>query len=242
MIFSMICALSSKKEPKLPEMELTEEEITQRLEAIHAKLDFVHGSIDDELPEQRMAVRFLKGTEKVLELGGNVGRNSCIIASILNEKNNWDYVVLESDSTIAAKLDENRQRNSLSFYVEPYALSVRPLVQSYWYTHAKTGDETADWQDIATITYKDLQEKYAIPFDTLIIDCEGCFYPILRDMPEIMEHVNLVLVENDYTELTQKFYVESELKKRGFSCVYSEGNGFYEAWKKVDCSPPSLPS
>ncbi len=215
-------------------MDLTEEQITEKLNAIHAKLDFRHGSMTEELPEQRMAVRFLKGHEKVLELGGNVGRNSCVIASILNANKNTDFVVMESMGDSANKLEENRQCNGLQFFVEPYALSAKPLVQQGWNTHQKTGDEDGGWIDIPTMTYKQLQDKYNIPFDTLVVDCEGCLLPIVRDMPEILDPVKLILVENDYFDLVKKYSMDLTLKKRGFQCIYTEANDFYQAWKKVD--------
>ena len=51
-------------------------QITQQIENIHSKLNIKHGNLSDELPEQKMSVRYLKGNEKVLEIGGNIGRNS----------------------------------------------------------------------------------------------------------------------------------------------------------------------
>ena len=41
-----------------------------------------------------MVVRYLKGNERVLEIGGNIGRNSLVISSILG-KNSENLVVLE---------------------------------------------------------------------------------------------------------------------------------------------------
>ena len=43
---------------------------------IHNEIKFEFGSMQDELPEQMMSATFLTGNEKVLELGGNIGRNS----------------------------------------------------------------------------------------------------------------------------------------------------------------------
>jgi FkbM family methyltransferase len=83
----------------------------------------------EEFPEQKMAVKYLKGDEKVLEIGGNIGRNSCVIGRILNHS---DFVTLECDSTIAKQLIENRDLNGLTFHVEIAALSKRPLIQKEW--------------------------------------------------------------------------------------------------------------
>ena len=50
--------------------------IDNKIKNIHSKLKIKHGSFDEELPEQKMAVKYLNGNEKVLEIGGNIGRNS----------------------------------------------------------------------------------------------------------------------------------------------------------------------
>lgn len=62
-----------------------------------------------------MVVRYLTGNEKVLEIGGNIGRNSLVIASILKENS---LVTLETVDTFASQLTENKELNHLSFYIE----------------------------------------------------------------------------------------------------------------------------
>lgn len=79
-----------------------------------------------------MVVRYLTGDEKVLEIGGNIGRNSLIIASIL--KNNDNFVTLECDVNIAKQLTENRNLNNFKFHIEQTALSNRKLIQQGWET------------------------------------------------------------------------------------------------------------
>jgi len=86
--------------------------IDEKLNNIHRNLKIKHGSLRDEFPEQKMAVSYLTGNEKVLEIGGNIGRNSLVIASIVNNNN---FVSLETDSKIAKQLEENRDLNNLPF-------------------------------------------------------------------------------------------------------------------------------
>lgn len=121
-----------------------------------------------------MAIRYLTGNEKVLEIGGNIGRNSLIIASILNNNNNNNFVTLESDGNISKQLIENRDLNNFNFYIESSALSKRKLIQKVWDTiPSDTLQEGYNW--INTITFHELKIKYNIDFDTLILDCEGAF-------------------------------------------------------------------
>jgi FkbM family methyltransferase len=202
---------------------------------IHNSLQLRHGSLDEEFPEQMMAMNYLKGDEKVLEIGGNIGRNSCVIRRILNHS---DFVTMECDPVSVQHLIENRDLNQLTFHVENAALSKLKLIQKGWDTVPSDVllDEHA-W--VPTITLEELNQKYKIPFDTLVLDCEGAFYYILLDMPEILDNINLILMENDYKIYTHKLEVDAILQSRGFYVDYSERGGwgpceshFFEVWKR----------
>ncbi len=211
--------------------------VVTQLENIHSKLKIKHGSMKNELPEQKMVVRYLRGQEKVLEIGGNIGRNSLVIASILENPNN--LVTLESDVNISKKLSENRDLNNMKFHIESSALSKRRLIQRRWVTKpSETLEPNFKW--VNTITLEQLKTKYNIEFDTLVLDCEGAFYYILIDMPEILDNINLIIMENDYHELEQKKYIDKILTKNNFYVDYTEGGGwgpccnnFFEVWKKT---------
>ena len=152
------------------------------LNIIHSKLKIKYGSFKDELPEQKMAVRYLTGDEKVLEIGGNIGRNSLVIASIVNNNN---FVSLESDANIAKQLKENRDLNNYNFHIENSALSKRRLIQKGW--DSKPSDILEDgYKWVNVISFEELNSKYNINCDTLVLDCEGAFYYILMDMPQIL--------------------------------------------------------
>ncbi len=104
-------------------------DINTKLSNIHSKLKLKYGSFNEELPEQKMVVRYLTGSEKVLEIGSNIGRNSLIIGSIIDNKN---FVSLECDTNIFNQLNENRDNNNLKFHTENSALSKRKLIQKGW--------------------------------------------------------------------------------------------------------------
>jgi FkbM family methyltransferase len=211
-------------------------QITQQLENIHSKLNIKYGKMSDELPEQKMSVRYLKGNEKVLEIGGNIGRNSLVIASILQDSTN--LVTLECDINVANQLIENRDMNNFNFYVEKSALSNRSLIQLAWDT-IPSDTLIAGYTWVDTITFNNLKMKYNIEFDTLVLDCEGAFYYILMDMPEILNNIKLIIMENDYWDISKKEYVDEILIKNNFYIDYQESGGwgpcfnnFFEVWKK----------
>lgn len=212
--------------------------VMEKLKNIHQKLKLDYGSFNDELPEQMMAVRYLTGKEKVLELGGNIGRNSLVIAYILNQHENSNFVSLECEPEIAEQLRHNHNINKLNFFIEPSALSKRKLIQKNWETFAN--DIVLDgYKPVSTINLDELYAKYNINFDTLVIDCEGAFYYILMDMPEILKNVNLIIMENDYWNFSKKQYVDSILYYNRFYQDYVEAGGwgpcynnFFEVWKR----------
>jgi FkbM family methyltransferase len=208
-----------------------------KLKCIHSKLKILHADFtSNEYPEQLISARYIKGPEKVLEIGANIGRNTLVISSLLNDSSN--LVSLECDTASYQKLLENRQLNKFKFGAENAALSARPLIQKGWDTIPS--QELPDgYTPVNTITLDSLKEKYPLEFDTLVLDCEGAFYYILLDYPEILNNINLIIMENDYHDFSHKEYIDNTLKERGFWCEYREAGGwgpcaefFYEVWTR----------
>jgi FkbM family methyltransferase len=225
--------------------------ITKKLEDIQLKLILDYGSISDEYPEQEMAVMYIKPDDFVLEIGGNIGRNSCIIASILNDSKN--LVVFESSYTFAQQLKENRDTNNLNFQIENCAISKYDLYQQGWNT--KPANEMTDedyasayWTKIKTSTWSDIKNKYNnICFNTLVADCEGALYYILHDEPTFLENFKKIIIENDFQDYNHKLFVDVEFKKFNFKRVYVKALSdmhmlifdkvrefFYEVWVKQE--------
>ena len=208
----------------------------RQLKKIHSKLRLVHGSFKEEYPEQLMTVMFLPREAKVLELGGNVGRNSCVIASILNDSNH--LVVMESSPESAQLLQINRDHNNLKFHIEASALSRVPLIQNAWNTIP--GDVVLpDYFSVNTLTFEELQSKYNMEFDTLVVDAEGALYYILRDDPDILTNIKLIITENDYQNINHFKFVKNRFKDKGFELIYNQPGGwepcekeFFQVWKK----------
>jgi FkbM family methyltransferase len=206
------------------------------LSFIHSKLKIKYGSFNEEIPEQKMAIQYLTGDEKVLEIGSNIGRNTLIIAFILKNSNN--LVSLESNYDIYKQLEENKNLNNMNFNIENSALSTKKLIQKGWDT--VQSDVLLDgYEHVNIVSFEFLQNKYNINFDTLVLDCEGAFYYILQDFPELLDNIKLIIMENDYKEILHKNYVDEQLIKNDFKRVFVEQGGwghffnnFFEVWKK----------
>jgi hypothetical protein len=59
-------------------------------------------------------------------------------------------------------------------------------------------------------------------------------------MPEILNNINLIIMENDYWDITKYNYVNNKLKENNFIIDYVEKGGwgpcennFFEVWKKI---------
>ena len=221
-------------------------EVLTRLKEIHSNLMLDFGSFRGEFPEQLMVAKYLKGTERVLEIGGNIGRNSMVIAYILNKVGNNQFLSLESDSDIATQLFHNKNLNRLDFQIENAALSKRKLIQQGWQTIV-SDVVLPGYKEVNTITMDQINAKYRIKFDTLVLDCEGAFYYSLMDMPEILNNINMIIMKNDYVDIDHKNYVGDVLTKNNFRVDHSEAGGsgpcsgnFYEVWARpVNAAVPT---
>jgi hypothetical protein len=217
--------------------DLSEQEGKVRLDQIHARLTLLHGSLMEEYPEQLMSAMFISENDKVLELGGNVGRNSCVIASLLNDSRN--LVVSESDPIVIPALLQNRDYNALFFHVEDAAVSEVPLMQSNWVTIPVIKEVPWGFKRVKTITYRALKQKYGITFNVLVADCEGALFFLFRKDESLLDDVNLVITENDYLDRTHYEEVRARLIAHGFQPAYNRAGGwgpcyneFYQVWRK----------
>lgn len=194
-----------------------------KINGLHKYISLDYGDIKWELPEQYMAIRYIKETDTVLEIGGNIGRNSCIIASILNDDKR--LLSLECHPDIVKQLIHNRDKNGFSFNIEPSALSKVSLIQQGWNTFVS---ETVPdgYIKIPTITYETLKSKYNLDFNVLVADCEGALYQILKDQPDILSTIQTIIIENDFTDINNKEYVDEVFSNNGFKCIYNEAGGW----------------
>lgn len=230
---------SLDRPPVVPEWKAIFSSLTnpiQKLNLLHSKLNFVGGNIREEFEEQVMAVSFLKPEAKVLELGSNIGRNTLTIAACLSDPNN--LVTMECDPKSYALLLQNRDLNGYPFRAENSALSYQKLIQKGWDT-IPSDVVLPGFTPVKTITFEDLEAKFNIQFDTMVVDCEGALYYILKDRPSILQNMTMLIMENDYRHLEHKTFIDDLMKSHGLSCCFSKGGGwgacvknFYEVWSK----------
>lgn len=187
-------------------------EVFNKLKKIHNSLIFYpQNQLMRELPEQIMTLKYIQENACVLELGGSIGRNSCIINTILKDKKR--HVVVEPSKNELNQLILNRDKNNLKFQIENSAISDFPLYVKGWSTY-KTNIPGS--QQVNTITYNDFFEKYNLIFDTLIIDNEGNFVDMLKRFPNMLQNIKLLIIEHDFNSIDDINYFKNTMKNNGF--------------------------
>lgn len=227
------------------------------LNLILQKLKIKHGSFDEEKIEQTLACKYLNNNDIVLEIGGNMGRNALVISEILN--NEMNLVTMEPNNNFYLKLIENKNLNNKNFNIENSALSLNPILyfnNSLTFNneydekfplsknHIKNNENNFNLCNV--ITFNELEKKYNLKFNVLVVDCEGSFYYILKDMNYILDNIRLLIMENDYENVDHYNYVKQFLLGKNFECIeYISLNGypnncpwnapckqnFYEVWE-----------
>lgn len=188
------------------------DEYIQKLIDIHNSLSFTDKSqLNTEIPEQLMAVKHITPDSIVLELGGSIGRNSCVINSILDTKTN--HVVIEPSTKELSMLQTNRDSNSFGFFIENSAISNVPLYSLDWQTYQT---QIPDSVEVNTINYDDLLAKYKLKFNTLVIDNEGHFVDMLKDFPTILDGIKLLIIEHDFITEDDLCYFKKTMTQSGF--------------------------
>ena len=215
---------------------MMEDEATNILLKIHNELIINNGNKNDEYQEQLMFVMYINPDDCVLEIGGNIGRTSCVIGKILNDSRK--LLVIETDPNFVSMLEDNRNINSLNFAIEGSAISKVPLIQNQSITKPIILNETIpeNWKIINTISWNDLKNKYNMNFNVLVVDCEGALYYILKEEPNFLVGIETIIIKNDFTDLNHKKFVDEEFIRYNLTQVYIKSCGvepcFFEVWKK----------
>ena len=211
-----------------------------KLQSLQNKLKITGGDFKEELVEQIIATKYINENDKVLEIGGNIGRNSMIIASLLNKTEN--LTVMETDPETFKMLKHNKEINNMNFKIINAGLSKKKLLQNLWDTYYSDSLENKhNYFEVNNITYQDLINKTGGDFNVLVLDCEGAFYYILKEFPEIITNIDKILIENDYKTIEEKKYVDDILFNNNFVSVFKDYhpdkwgpfyNKFYEVYQK----------
>ena len=198
-------------------------DINKRLIQYHKNILIMFGDKKCEQVEQYLCMKYISDDDIILEIGGNIGRVSFILATIL--KNDRNLLVLECNKKHYNELLFNKNINKLNFNIEPKALSLHKLYQIGWQTYTETEfnifsqDHKKQATMVDNISYDNIITKYQLKFNTLVIDCEGAFYYIIQSFPNILDNIKKIIIENDYKNYNQYEFVENILLEKNFKTV-----------------------
>jgi len=135
----------------------------------------------------------LSSTSTVMEFGGRYGTTTCEIASI--QGNSGKLVTVEPDAKVWGALKHNTATHNCDFHLLQGVLGTVPqtIVRDGYGTFTKT---SSDDNSMAT-TFADVEKRFGLRFDTLVVDCEGCMDRVLDENPGMLTNIQLIMLELD---------------------------------------------
>jgi FkbM family methyltransferase len=169
----------------------------------------------DEVPERLSAYLFIEPNDKVLEIGGNIGGVSAIISDKLISGQN--LVVLEPSDLAIMNLRKLSRKHNFNVYHGAMVGENTNLECKLTHGNYFACNEV-DYKVKNNITFAKLQEKYNIIFDTLVVDCEGCYENLFVEgfYKGWFKNIKKIIIEWDGKDLekmilSQGFYFVSYL-------------------------------
>lgn len=206
---------------------------SESLKKLHRSIGLKSGFFDDEIPEMELAHRYIKPEYSVLEFGGNIGRNSITIASLLAKKRDGSVNLVTLETGNVDELRRNMESSGHKFTVINAGLSKKNLYQNGWVSGT---DKSSDNTPVNKVSLSEIYKISGInKFDALVVDCEGCFYDITNDFPELLQHSKLIIIEND--SMAHNDHIKKNILNAGFKSVFCGNHPgrqpcFYEVFIK----------
>lgn len=187
----------------------------KKLLDIHNNINFTDkNELKKEIPEQLMVVKHLKPEDIVLEFGGSIGRNACVISKILYDSRN--FVTIEPNTKEQIELIENRELNNFKFQIEPNVLSDIPLYSKGWHTYKSNVDGSTK---VDNIKWDEFKRKYNMKFTVFIIDNEGNFVDNLKSYPDLLDGIRLLNIEHDFNSNEDLAFFNNKMTENGFVMI-----------------------
>jgi FkbM family methyltransferase len=195
---------------------------------IFNELNYLVPHNEYERDEQLLVSKYINPNDIVLELGARYGSVSCIINKILNNKLN--QVSVEPDNTVISTLHKNKLLNKCNFHIYHGIITNnnkynKLIINGYGSTiDMDNTDTTSTSITVECISLIDLQEKYNLKFNTLVIDCEGFLEIFLNENKDLYTQINKIIFECDRPDICNYNAIKTELIKHNFKMIE---NGFH---------------
>lgn len=188
-----------------------------------------------EVDEQLLLYKYLKPSDSILQLGGNIGTSCILVDKILNSENN---VCVEPNPNIINTLTKNKELNKAKFKILDGVLTKNKNIVLIEDSNpdklgsiTKINNEETNINSnkikVKTYDFDELNRKYK--FTVLFGDCEGCLEGFLKEYPKALDNIRLVIFERDMPHRMNYDNVINLLVSKGF--YYVEGH-FHVVFKK----------
>tara|TARA_B100000886_G_scaffold241512_1_gene169523 strand:- start:4113 stop:4829 length:717 start_codon:yes stop_codon:yes gene_type:complete len=173
-----------------------------------------------EKEEQDLVKKYIQHDDVVLELGARYGTVSCIINSILSNKNN--QVSVEPDDRVWDALEKNKKNNNCGFNIVKGFIGEKKMnltnLESWYGGYGSTFIYNEN-SDIPSYKLDEIKKKYNLNFNVLVADCEGFLEVFFDENPDFYNDLRLVIFEEDYPEKCNYKKIRNSLKKLNFEAV-----------------------
>jgi len=154
-----------------------------------------------ERDTQRQIIEYMSSSSNVLEVGSRYGTVSCAISK--RQKFSGARLSVEPDAIALQSLNANVKRNACA------GIQVHGVVSKTPASQPGSGYGVAAVPDlkgtIPNFSVNELEKQLgdhlgrAAPFDTLFVDCEGCFFNFIKEQSDFLrsEHLKQVFLEAD---------------------------------------------
>lgn len=183
----------------------------------------------DERIEQYLCSRFIPKEAKVLEIGGRYGSVSVCINKTLADPT--QHVVVEPDPIVLPALKHNRQVSQSKFAIVEGVIGRKPLyLVERGYASFAAVTPVEGGRPLPAYSLAQVMATHRVEFDTLVVDCEGCFGSFWKENPTFFDQLKTVILENDRASPAECRENEQMLRDKGFRRVYKYF--IFSAWRR----------
>lgn len=174
-----------------------------------------------EARTRQLVTKWLRSDAVVLEVGARYGSVSCTISHVQGKSGK--LVSVEPDSRVWKALSENLANHDCDAKILKGVVGTQPvkLEGSDYGTHVVTSG-SGNAGGASALPFHEVQRKYGMNFDTVVIDCEGCFATLLAQNEDMFSGIHTAILEiHDDAEdaalntLMQQGFKEVETLKDG---------------------------
>lgn len=191
-----------------------------------------------EKQERRYLKQYLPKNATVLELGACLGVVSCLTNRLLDHPE--QHVVVEANPKLIAVIEENKTRNNCRFHIEHCIVSNRPDNEFFIGKNILTSSnrrQSTEKIRVVGKTVQDLENRYKLKFDVLLMDIEGGELDFLRENREKLKELNVIFMEiHQHPDVLSKEDVEeckTLVESAGFEKVVDD-TGFWVLVRRND--------